>query len=131
MKTALNTISAALIALIAILHIFIAWLEMFAWETRGPQVFASLPADLFAQTNAMAANQGLYNSFLAAGLIWSLLVKDKNWRFNIATFFLGCVAIAGIFGAVTVSPTIAVVQTVPAVIAFAAAFAAWRTSHSV
>ncbi len=131
MKSVLNTAATVLIGLIAILHMFIAWLEMFAWETRGPRVFASLPAELFAQTTTMAANQGLYNAFLAAGLIWSLLIKDMHWRFNIAAFFLGCIAIAGIFGALTVSPTIAVVQTVPAVIALAAAYGAWRGSRSI
>lgn len=105
------------IGLIAALHLYIAWFEIFAWTTRGPVVFSAFPADLFEQTTAMAANQGLYNSFLAAGLIWSLFIKDPIWQRRVATCFLLFVAIAGLFGAYTVSPRIAVVQTVPAVIA--------------
>lgn len=58
-----------LTALIAVLHLYIAWFEIFAWETRGPKVFTSFALDLFATTTAMAANQGIYNAFLAAGLI--------------------------------------------------------------
>ena len=105
------------IGLIAALHLYIAWFEMFAWTTRGPAVFSAFPADLFEPTTAMAANQGLYNSFLAAGLIWSLFIKDREWHRRVATCFLLFVAIAGLFGATTVSPRIVLVQTVPAVIA--------------
>lgn len=113
----MKAIAKTLIGLIAALHLYIAWFEIFAWETRGPAAFATLPAELFAPTTAMAANQGLYNAFLAAGLLWSLFVSDPVWQKRIATFFLGCVAVAGIFGAVTVSPRIAFVQTVPALLA--------------
>ena len=109
-------IAAVVIALIAALHLYIAWFEIFAWTTRGPVVFASLPADLFEPTTAMAANQGLYNGFLAAGLIWSLLIRDRVWRINVGACFLLFVAIAGVFGAATVSPRIMVIQTVPAVL---------------
>ena len=111
-----------LIAMIALLHAYICWFEMFAWESRGPKVFASFPKDLFAPTRAMAANQGLYNGFLAAGLIWSLLISNEAWAQNVALFFLICVAVAGIYGAATVSRRIAYVQTVPAVLAIAALF---------
>ena len=66
----------------------------------------------------MAINQGLYNDFLAAGLIWALfLIKDVQWKRNVAAFFLGCIAIAGLFGAATVSTSILFVQTIPAVLA--------------
>lgn len=109
-------IAAIVIALIAALHLYIAWFEIFAWTTRGPVVFESLPADLFEPTIAMAANQGLYNGFLAAGLIWSLLIRDKIWRINVGACFLLFVAVAGVFGAATVSPRIMVIQTVPAVL---------------
>lgn len=112
-------IAKGLIGLIAVLHAYILWFEMFAWESRGPRVFQDFPADLFAPTTAMAANQGLYNGFLAAGLIWSLLIGDQGWSRNVATFFLVCVAVAGVFGAATVSPSILYVQTVPAVAALA------------
>lgn len=106
-----------LIAGIALLHLYIAWFEMFAWETRGPQVFTTFPDELFGQTVQMAANQGLYNAFLAAGLLWSLLVKDRNWQVNIAACFLIFVAVAGMFGAVTVTLKTLVIQTIPAVLA--------------
>lgn len=109
-------IAAIVIAPVAALHLYIAWFEIFAWTTKGPVVFESLPADLFEPTTAMAANQGLYNGFLAAGLIWSLLIRDKIWRINVGACFLLFVAVAGVFGAATVSPRIMVIQTVPAVL---------------
>ncbi len=112
-------ISKILIGLIAALHLYILWFEMFAWETRGPKVFRSFPKDLFAKTKAMAANQGLYNGFLAAGLIWSLLIQDQVWSDNVSLFFLLCIAVAGIYGALTAAKQILFVQTVPAVIAIA------------
>lgn len=89
---------------------------MFAWESRGPKIFKDFPKDLFPQTTTLAANQGLYNGFLAAGLIWSLLIPDTVWSQNVALFFLGCVAIAGIYGALTASRRILYVQTLPALI---------------
>lgn len=113
----MSILAMILIALIAALHFYIAWFEMFAWETRGPKVFTSFPADLFAPTKAMAANQGLYNGFLAAGLLWSLFIGDDAWQRAVAIFFVLCVAIAGAYGAATVSKRILYVQTVPAVIA--------------
>ncbi|MDA8870392.1 DUF1304 domain-containing protein [Rhizobiaceae bacterium] len=108
-----------LVGLVAFIHIFIAWMEMFAWEVRGPRVFP-FPAELFPQTGAMAANQGLYNLFLAAGLIWSLLISNPQWATNIALFFCGCVAIAGLYGAMTVTPKTLLVQTLPATLAIIA-----------
>ena len=113
----MHKISNVLTGLIAALHLYIAWFEIFAWTTKGPKIFASLPKDLFEPTMSMAANQGLYNAFLAGGLIWSLIIKDRVWSKNIALFFLACIAIAGIFGAFTVSTNIVFVQTVPAIIA--------------
>lgn len=108
-----------LLGLIALIHLYILWFEMFAWETRGRKVFKSFPKELFGQTKAMASNQGLYNGFLAAGLIWSLLIKDPVWHINVASFFLICVAIAGVYGAMTADRKILFVQTVPAVLALA------------
>jgi len=106
-----------LITLIALFHCYILWLEMFAWESRGPKIFRSFPKDLFAPTKVMAANQGLYNGFLAAGLIWSLLISDPAWSANVALFFLGCVLVAGLYGGLTASKRIIYVQAVPAAIA--------------
>ena len=108
-----------LIGLIAFIHCYILWFEMFAWETRGPKVFKNFSSDLFPQTKSMAANQGLYNGFLAAGLIWTFFICDTEWNQNVALFFLGCVAVAGIYGAITAAKKIIYVQTVPAVITIA------------
>lgn len=112
----MTIISSFLVVLVAATHLAIVWLEMFAWESRGPNVFRSLPRDLFTPTKVLAANQGLYNGFLAAGLIWSLLISDPAWSVNVALFFLSCVALAGLYGAMTASRRILYVQTVPAVL---------------
>jgi len=106
-----------LIGLIALIHIYILWFEMFAWETRGRKVFRNFPKDLFSPTKGMAANQGLYNGFLAAGLIWTFFIQDLEWQSNVALFFLSCVAVAGIFGTLTVDKKIFFVQSFPAIIA--------------
>ncbi|EAS19900.1 conserved hypothetical protein [Flavobacteria bacterium BBFL7] len=105
-----------LIGFIALIHVYILWFEMFAWETKGKRVFKKFPKELFAPTKSMAANQGLYNGFLAAGLIWSLLITNEIWQSYVALFFLTCVAIAGIYGALTVERKILFVQTIPATI---------------
>ena len=110
----MSVLSTILVALIGLLHAYICWFEMFAWESRGPKVFASFPKDLFAPTKDMAANQGLYNGFLAAGLFWSLFIADAAWQFNVALFFLLCVLVAGLYGAKTVSKRILFVQAIPA-----------------
>ena len=103
-------------ALVALIHIYILWFEMFAWTTTGRKVFKNFPKDLFAPTKQMAANQGLYNGFLAAGLLWSFFINDILWSANIALFFLGCVTVAGIYGALSVSKRIFIVQGIPALI---------------
>jgi len=108
-----------LIAAIAMLHFYIAWFEIFSWTTRGPKVFTDFPNELFDQTIQMAANQGIYNAFLAVGLIWALLIKDRKWQINVAACFLLFVATAGIFGAITVTTKTLLIQTVPALLALA------------
>ena len=110
-------IAHILTALVAIEHLYILWIEMFAWETAGKRAFNIIPEDLFKPTKGMAANQGLYNGFLAAGLIWSFLISDINWAVNIRLFFLGCVIVAGIYGAITASKKIFFIQALPAIIA--------------
>jgi putative membrane protein len=109
-------ITKIMIGFVACIHLYIVWLEMFAWTTKAPKVFKSIPKDLFVPTKVLAANQGLYNGFLAAGLFWSLIISDVFWAENIALFIFSCVAIAGIYGAITASKRILYVQTVPAVI---------------
>ena len=113
----MKLISQILIAVVAFEHLYILWLEMFAWTTKGRTTFKSFPADLFERTKAMAANQGLYNGFLAAGLVWSLMISDPVWSHYVAYFFLACVIIAGFYGAATVQKTIFFVQALPAIIA--------------
>lgn len=112
------TISIVLTVFVAIEHCYILWMEMFAWETAGKRVFStSLPQELFKPTKGLAANQGLYNGFLVAGLVWSFFIDDAEWAINIRLFFLGCVAVAGIFGALTASKKIFFMQAMPALLA--------------
>lgn len=106
-----------LIALVAGLHLYFLWFEMFAWTTRGKKIFKKFPKDMFEPTKSLAANQGLYNGFLAAGLIWTFIIQDTFWSTNISVFFLSCVAIAGIYGAFTADKKIFFVQALPALIA--------------
>ncbi|NAS12508.1 DUF1304 domain-containing protein [Poritiphilus flavus] len=108
-----------LIGVIALLHLYFLWFEMFAWTTRGRKVFRSFPPELFEPTKPMAANQGLYNGFLAAGLIWTFFIDDATWQQNIAIFFLSCVLIAGLYGAYSASKKIFFVQGLPALLALA------------
>ncbi len=105
-----------LIGFIALLHLYFLYFEMFVWTTKGPKIFRGFPKDLFPKTKAMAANQGLYNGFLAAGLIWIFFIENVEWAENVATFFLSCVAIAGIYGAFSISKKIFFIQAVPAII---------------
>jgi putative membrane protein len=119
----MEIIAKILIAFIALEHLYILWLEMFAWETKGKKVFkGSLKDELFAPTKVLAANQGLYNGFLAAGLIWALLISDPLWWRQIALFFSGCIAIAGIYGAWSASRRIFFVQALPALLAILCLF---------
>lgn len=109
----------ALVALVALVHVYILVLEMFLW-TRPPGLRAfGLEPDFARATTAMAANQGLYNGFLAAGLVWGL-VAGGDLRVPVLTFFLLCVVVAGLYGAATVSRRILLVQSVPAALALAA-----------
>ncbi|MEL4309054.1 DUF1304 domain-containing protein [Joostella sp. CR20] len=112
----MHIIIQILIAVIALFHCYIMWFEMFAWETRGKKIFKSFPDELFPKTKTMAGNQGLYNGFLAAGLIWTFFISDEVWKTNVSLFFLSCVAIAGIYGALTASKKILYVQAIPAIL---------------
>lgn len=120
----IRRLALILVGLIAALHFYIAYFEMFAWEERGPAVFPDFPPDLFSQTVVLALNQGLYNGFLAVGLVWSLLIKDRQWQENVALCFLLFVAIAGIVGAASASPRILMIQTLPAAVAMLLLFVA-------
>jgi putative membrane protein len=112
-----------LVGLVAAIHLYILVLEMFLWRSdRARSAFGTTRE--FADASAvMAANQGLYNGFLAAGLVWGLLADDPV-GFAVRVFFLGCVIVAGVYGAVTVSRRILFVQVVPAGLALAAVLVA-------
>lgn len=113
-----------LVALVALEHIYILVLEMFLWtRPAGLQAFGLTP-EFAEQTAVLAANQGLYNGFLAAGLIWSLVRKEDG--IPIRVFFLSCVIIAGVFGAITAKPSILYVQAAPALIALVVTLLARR-----
>jgi putative membrane protein len=112
----MHLVATALIALVAAIHAYIVVLEMLLWQKpMGRRIFRTTPEQA-AQTATLAANQGLYNGFLAAGLLWALVAGDSLRR-PVGTFFLVCVAVAGLFGAATVSRRILFVQTLPAVVA--------------
>jgi putative membrane protein len=110
-------IANVLVALVAVLHIYFMVLEMFFWtKPLGLKTFHNTPEK--AQESAvLAANQGLYNGFLAAGLIWGLVQPVAGFAFQIKVFFLLCVIVAGAYGAATVSQRILLVQAAPAALA--------------
>jgi putative membrane protein len=110
-----------LVAVVALLHLYFLVLEMFLWKTPvGRRVFGLTP-ERAEMTASLAANQGLYNGFLAAGLVWGLAAGPAG--FAIEVFFLVCVVVAGIFGAATASRKILWVQALPAAVALALVFA--------
>ncbi len=105
------------VALVALLHLYFLVLEMFLWNTpRGRRTFDLTP-EFAAASRTLAANQGLYNGFLAAGLGWGLALGAAGVAVEV--FFLGCVIVAGVFGALTASRKILWVQAVPGAVALA------------
>ncbi|NJM82840.1 MAG: DUF1304 domain-containing protein [Tabrizicola sp.] len=115
-------IGAGLVLLIAALHLYILVLEMFLWETpRARRVFGTTP-EFASATRVLAANQGLYNGFLAAGLLWALVLDLPGAGREVAVFFLACVLVAGLYGAATASRRILFVQALPAALALGAIF---------
>ena len=112
----MSILTLTLIALVALLHAYFLVLEMFLWtRPLGMKVFR-LTREQAETTRTLAANQGLYNGFLAAGLAWSIIDERRD----VATFFLACVVVAGVYGAATVNRRIFFVQSVPALLALAA-----------
>jgi len=108
-------LKSLLILAIALQHVYILCLEMFMWTSpRGRRVFRTT-VEFAEQTKVLAANQGLYNGFLAAGLFWAFLSGDRS----LAVFFLSCVAVAGVYGGMTASRGILYVQGIPAMVALA------------
>jgi putative membrane protein len=113
----MQTAATVATILIALLHLYILALEMFLWDKpRGRKAFGLTP-EFAAATKVLAANQGLYNGFLAAGLVWGVLLGPAGRPIEI--FFLGCVIVAGLFGAATASRRILYVQALPGALALA------------
>jgi putative membrane protein len=109
-------IAGILTGLVAVIHVGFLYLEMVLWsKPQGMRIFGT-DADFAKRSAALAANQGLYNGFLAAGLAWGLVAAEPT-GFQVRVFFLGCVIVAGLFGAATVSRRIIVLQALPAAIA--------------
>ena len=114
----MTIVATILVALVALEHLYILWIEMFAWTTKGRKVFKGvLPDELFEPTRGLAANQGLYNGFLAAGLIWGLTIAEPLWSLRVQLFFLLCVVTAATYGAMRSSPSILIKQGLPAILA--------------
>ena len=110
-------IANLLVALVAVLHVYFLVLEMFLWtKPLGLKTFRNSP-EKATESAVLAANQGLYNGFLAAGLVWGLVQGVPAFAFQIKVFFLLCVIVAGVYGAATVSRRILFVQAAPAAIA--------------
>jgi putative membrane protein len=117
-RRGMNTLASVLVGFVALLHAGFLVLEMFLWKTpTGRRVFG-LPPDVMAASAPLAANQGLYNGFLAAGLVWGLLLGPSG--FSVKVFFLSCVIVAGVYGAATAKKTILFVQALPGALALAA-----------
>ncbi len=116
-------IASILVGLVALIHVYIVYLEMVLWNTpRGHKAFELTP-EFAAASKVLAANQGLYNGFLAAGLIWGLYLGEAG--FQVKTFFLLCVLVAGLYGAATANRKILYIQAIPAALALIALWLGW------
>ena len=107
---------AVLTGLVCLIHFYIMFLEMVLWEKKRIRTIFGLSAEFAKQTRMMAFNQGLYNGFLAAGLLWTFIIVEAQMASHIRLFFLGCIVVAGVVGALTASKRILWIQTVPALI---------------
>jgi putative membrane protein len=125
----MNVIANMLVALVAALHLYFLILEMFFWtKPLGLKTFRNSP-EKAADSAVLAANQGLYNGFLAAGLIWGLVQPNFDFAAQIKAFFLLCVIVAGVFGAATVSRRILLVQAAPATLALIFVWLAYVSAY--
>jgi len=110
----LTQVANVLVALMALLHVYILVLEMFLWTTpRGRRAFGTTP-EFAEQSKVLAANQGLYNGFLAAGLVWGLTLGPAGY--GVKLFFLGCILVAGLYGGFTATRKILFIQAIPAAV---------------
>ena len=119
----MKTLGVALVLLVALEHVYFLYLEMFLWtKPKGLRIFGNT-AERAEASKVLAANQGLYNGFLAAGLLWGLSYANGAAGVHIQMFFLACVIVAGIYGGLTVKPRITVLQAGPALLALLALIA--------
>lgn len=119
----MQTTALVLVGLVAAFHVYTMVLEMFLWERKPGHALHGFDTDLARSTAPLAANQGLYNGFLAAGLVWGLIVGDPTGH-SVQIFFLICVVVAGIYGAATANKRILFVQALPGAVALAAVLVA-------
>jgi putative membrane protein len=119
----MEILANVLVALVAAEHVYILVLEMFLWQKAPGRRFHGFDPEMAKATAALAANQGLYNGFLAAGLLWGLIAADPT-GFRAQVFFLACVIVAGVYGAATANRRILVLQALPAALALAAVLVA-------
>lgn len=116
------TLSRFLIAFVAFQHIAFLILEMFLWRRPAGRKIFKMTKDQAEATAVLAKNQGLYNGFLAAGLIWALTCPDPHMALSLAAFFLSCVAVAGVYGGLTADKGILIIQALPATMGLASLF---------
>jgi len=119
----MQVLANVLVGLVAALHGYILVLEMFLWEKRPGRKLSGFDPQMARATAPLAANQGLYNGFLAAGLLWGLIADDPT-GFRVQVFFLSCVVVAGLYGGLTANRRILVAQALPGAIALGAVLAA-------
>lgn len=119
----MQTVANILVGLVAVFHVYVMVLEMFLWERKPGRGLSGFDADMARATAPLAANQGLYNGFLAAGLFWGLIAADPT-GYRVQIFFLICVVVAGVYGGVTANRRILLVQALPGAITLAAVLAA-------
>ncbi|MGW4745034.1 DUF1304 domain-containing protein [Streptomyces sp. NPDC004290] len=115
----METTANVLVGLVAALHAYFLVLEMFLWQKAPGRKLSGFDADMARATAPLAANQGLYNGFLAAGLVWGLIADDPT-GFRVQVFFLVCVVVAGLYGGVTANRRILAAQAAPGALALAA-----------
>ena len=116
----MRMLSLILIGIVALEHLYFMYLEMFAWTAAKTRRAFGTTAEFAEASKSLAANQGLYNGFLSAGLVWSLLQPDAAFALQTKIFFLACVLVAAIYGGVTVNRSILLIQGLPAALALAA-----------
>jgi putative membrane protein len=115
----MKTTAEVLVGLVAALHVYIMAMEMFLWERKPGRELSGFDAEMARATAPLAANQGLYNGFLAAGLIWGLIAADPTGH-RVQIFFTACVTVAGVYGGITANRRILLAQALPGAVALAA-----------